>query len=555
MPTEPTTATDILVSLRIAVFVPGDGGELIPVGELPSWWIHIDPEGGRQAPCFRPSSRHFFLAHFLEEARRLFQEGSIGVLDSGIWEHEADEDTRYYLHVRAVRLADGGAFVVIQDLESSGIDLRRAIQHGRESQMRALKDLAQREQLANELRRAQAVAERLDRLKTELLGKVSHELRTPLTSILGMCELALTTETSEATQSRLLAIQHSGRYLKRLVDDLLDTAALESGMLALHSVPFDLQSLLSTVDGTFRGIAASKGIELSIGCDPNFVGRNQLYGDPDRLRQVLTNLVDNALRFTTQGEVRVTVERHPDNEKLVRILVKDTGAGIPDVDQTVIFDPFVQGVRREEGELQPQGTGLGLAIASKLVAGMGGVMGLHSRVGAGTTFTIDVPLIQTMVDGGNLDVKTAAMGGSETVERSLENALADRALRILIADDNPMNRQFLHQSLLMNGHSVVETTNGLEAIEQVAQQEFDLVLMDCRMPQCDGLEATKQIRRAEQSSGGYLPIVALTASATTQEQERCLAAGMDGYLAKPYTLEQLLKTVRCVTDRKVSPLR
>jgi signal transduction histidine kinase/ActR/RegA family two-component response regulator len=556
MPTEPTTATDILLSLGMAVFVPGDGDELIPVGGLPPWWLHVDPEGGRQAPCFRPSSRHIFLAHFLEEARRFFRNRASGVCDSGIWEHEVDEDTRYYLHVRAVRLADGSDFIVIQDLESSGIDLRRVIQHGRDSHMRALKDLAQREQLANELRRAQAVAERLDRLKTELLGKVSHELRTPLTSILGMCELALASTTTGSTQSRLQAIQHSGRYLKRLVDDLLDTAALESGMLALRMIPFEIQGLLSTIDQTFREMADSKGIQFTIDCKVALDSSKPIYGDPDRLRQVLTNLIDNAMRFTSKGEVRLVVEGHPEDEKLVRIMVHDTGAGIPDEEQTAIFDPFVQVAGSAADPLQKtQGTGLGLTIASKLVDGMGGVMRLQSRVGLGSTFTIELPMLDATVPMGERACNASASAGTQLAEYSSGDIPTDRVFKILIVDDNSMNRQFLHQSLLMYGHQVVEATNGLEAIDQVAKHELDLVLMDCRMPQCDGFEATKRIRHAERSSGGYLPIVALTANATTQERERCLSAGMDGYLSKPYTIEQLRMAVRRASERKIAPIR
>ncbi len=556
MKTDRATTVDIFVSLGMAVFVPEADGRLVPVGELPTWWIHIDPEGGRRAPSFRPSSRHVFLAHFQQDAQQFFASGQVGVCDSGIWEYEVDEDTRYCLHIRALRLQDGSQFLVIQDLASSGVDLQRVIQRGRDSHMRILKDLAHRDQLEYELRRAQAAAERLNRAKTELLGKVSHELRTPLTSILGMAELGLSAATFEGMREYFAAIQQSGRYLQRLVEDLLDTSCLESGTLAIKSQPFDLEHVLEALRRAFQLRAASKGLQLEINCLPSVPQPAIMRGDADRTRQIITNLVDNAIRFTEFGEIVVTAERHPTEAELLRFTVRDTGLGIAEEEQQSIFDAFIKAqINRDDNY---DGTGLGLSIASKLVVRMGGALSLQSKIGEGSLFLIDLPLLRPDSDASDDAMLAPPQVLGETTPDSaiICSVSVDSApLRVLVAEDNAINRRFLRHALAKAGHHVTDVVDGEQAVEQVTRRGFDLLLIDCQMPTCDGFEATARIRAFEKTTGGYLPIVAITASATPHDLERCRAAGMDGYLCKPYEIEQLLAAIASVAPLRRNSLR
>lgn len=554
MSTNACGTTDLLLALGFAVFVPEGDGTLVPLGELPGWWMHIDPEGGRRAPCFRPSSRHVFLAHFLHEAGEFFESGRIGACDSGIWELEVDEDTRYCLQIRALRLNEESRVLIIQDLAASGIDVRQILQSGRDSHMRLLQDISQREQLERELRRAQGASERLNRAKTELLGKVSHEFRTPLTTILGMTELALAESSPEAIKPYLCEIEKAGRSLCRLVEDLLDTARMESGTISLRSDPFELKELVSGLAREASAKSAAKGLAFLAPEGFSWAARLALTGDSQRIGQILRNLLDNAIRYTSAGEVELRVGPHPADPESIRFQVRDTGPGIPEEEQPFLFEPFMRS--RSMAEAGLEGTGLGLSIASKLATRMGGTISLESVLGAGTNFVVDLPLLRSPV------IEVAA-------SRASVNSPPDRgfhALRpvdgetsnvrpgpwtVLIAEDNVVNRSFVRHVLTKDGHQVLEAADGAEAARMAAEHDPDVLLMDCQMPHCDGLEGAARIREAERVRGGYLPIVAITASASQNDLERCGLAGMDGFLSKPYTIAQLREAIEAVIPRKI----
>ena len=324
----------------------------------------------------------------------------------------------------------------------------------------------------------------------------------------------------------ITAIQSSGNALLSLINDILDLSKIEAGHLALEAEPLDLRQLVGEVVAVFTPQVHTKGLQISARVDPAVPPL--LRGDPVRVRQVLTNLVGNAVKFTEHGAVEVCVElvtespeERPDGA-LLRISVRDTGIGIAPALQATLFEPFTQAdasTTRRYG-----GTGLGLAIAKRLVALMGGEIGVESVVGQGSTFWVTLRLAR----GGARPGTPAARG------------VGDRAHgRILVAEDSPINELVVVRLLESLGYVVETVETGRQAVEALRQGHYDLVLMDCHMPELDGFAATAAIRQHEAGRGQHTPIVAVTADALVGDAEKSLAAGMDDHLAKPITLERL----------------
>jgi len=379
------------------------------------------------------------------------------------------------------------------------------------------------ERMATEerLRRTLERAEAANRAKSELLASTSHELRTPLHGVIGTTELLLETALDDEQRGYAETTRQSARALLALVDDLLDFAQAEAGRLALSSTDFALEALVQGALETVSPRAREQGLTLERELDPALPA--VLRGDSTRLRQVLLNLLDNAIKFTDRGAVRVTVAadgRRPDGAVFVRIAVRDTGVGVAAADRERIFESFVQAdgsATRRHG-----GTGLGLAIVKRLGELMGGDVGLESEVGRGSTFWVRLPL------------QPAPLGPGEAPRGAPARRTPGRPLRVLVAEDNPVNRRVAEATLATAGHAVVAVTDGAEALEAHAGGEFDLVLMDLEMPVMSGVEAAARIR-AQEGEGGRrrTPIVALTAHAVEGFEAECRAAGMDGYLTKP----------------------
>ena len=371
-----------------------------------------------------------------------------------------------------------------------------------------------RDRQAAELARATAAAREASEAKSRFLGVISHELRTPLNAIAGLSTLLAGGGGLDGNQAAHVdGIRTASRRLERLVEDLLDFTRLEAGALRLVAAPFDLDDALKELLSTFGGQAKERGLELLI--PPATAGPRRV-GDRDRLLQVLDNLLDNAIRFTDQGSVRVEVTLE---EASARFEVRDTGRGIAPEDLHRIFVRFEQ-TRPRAGELAP-GVGLGLNIARHLVRLMGGELEVESRVGLGTCFRFRVPL--------------PVADDQAAVEPSARALACWPDARILVVEDDRLSRVVAKGLLEQLGCRVHCCEDGLEAVEAWSRQPIDLVLMDCQLPRMDGFEATRTIRRR----GGQTPIVAMTAHAMDEDRARAAEAGMDGFLVKPVSDRRL----------------
>jgi signal transduction histidine kinase/ActR/RegA family two-component response regulator len=397
-------------------------------------------------------------------------------------------------------------------------------------------EIAERKRAAEALEVARAQALQASELKSEFLANVSHEIRTPMNGVIGMTDLALEMPLPAEARRYLDVARSSADLLLQVINDVLDFSKIEAGKLDLHPVPIDLRDELYEIVTLLAPRAAARGLALTARIDEAVPAR--VTGDPVRLRQVLLNLVGNALKFTELGSVTIAVSRlpHPDaGIAMLRLAVTDTGVGIAPADQARIFDAFTQvdgSSTRRHG-----GTGLGLAIAARLVDLMGGELSVVSTPGEGSTFAFNVCLPADA--GGGADDR-------EDADESLATALPP--LHVLVAEDNPVNRLVVQHMLHRGGHRVTVVTTGREAVDAVAARAFDVVLMDVQMPEMNGLEATAIIRATELER--RTPIIGITAHALRGDRERCLEAGMDDYLAKPVSRDELNR----VLARTVIPL-
>lgn len=379
------------------------------------------------------------------------------------------------------------------------------------------------------IRKSEQTANLGTKTKSEFLANMSHEIRTPINGVIGMTSLLKDTTLSTQQKSYVEIIDTSAKILLSIINDILDLSKIEAHKMELEKIDFDLPQTVSEVVRALNFEAEKKNLKVTLTMKsevPQF-----LVGDSVRLRQILTNLINNAIKFTSQGGVEIVVDKVGSVDKntaRIRMEVKDTGIGMSETTVNDLFKPFTQAdsaTTRRYG-----GTGLGLSICKQLVDLMNGEIGVKSIIGTGSTFWFTIPLPLS-----NAQVKT-----TPTISANVFN---HQKLQVLIADDNLTNRLVASQMVEKMGHQATTVSNGKEAIEALQVKTFDIVLMDCRMPELDGYEATRLIR-ASGKPFSQIPIVALTAGAMDEDKEACRAAGMSGYLAKPMTYDDLVNCIR-----------
>jgi len=490
-------------------------------GELPN---HYDEWAGRLHPDDKDATLSALQAHVRDQA--LYDVEYRLMTKSGEWRwFHANGQAMWDADGKPVRMAGSLADITEskrqrQALEAANANLDRLSRH---------------------LAKARDRAEQANRAKSRFLAGMSHEMRTPLNGILGYARLLQMEGGLNATQAtRVDAMLGAGSHLLQMITSVLDLSEIEAEHIEMRAVEVDVQTVAQACLDLIRPAADAKRLALGIAVAPDTP--RELSADPMRLRQVLLNLLGNAAKFTSQGSIELRLRPAADGSML-RIEVADTGPGIPAEQRQRLFQDFerldIEATRTGEG------AGLGLALSARLASLMGGHLGHEDNPGGGSVFWVELPL-------RNPQTVPAAVAPASAEQDDVPPPRPGRVLRVLIVDDVFMNRDIARSFVQAGGHEATVAEGGAEAVAAVASTDFDVVLMDVRMPQMDGLEATRHIR-ALRGSRGQVPIVALTAQAFTDQVEACRAAGMDSHLAKPFEMDTLLAAVARAVEARQPP--
>jgi PAS domain S-box-containing protein len=401
------------------------------------------------------------------------------------------------------------------------------------------RDITERARMMAELQRAKEASEEASTAKSRFLANMSHEIRTPMNVIIGMANLASEMARDRDQKEYLEMIRESGAALLTLINDILDFSKIEAQKLELVQAPLHLSQEIEKLVLSLKPQAYEKGLELTCGIDKRIP--RTLLGDPVRLNQVLMNLIGNAIKFTQEGQITVELKleelQEPSRVAKVFFSVSDTGIGIPEDKMQHLFEVFTQ--VHDLDSYKHEGAGLGLPISKNLVELMGGTLEVESRVGRGSTFSFLLPFV---LPGEETQPETETGAGMDMPAEDTPTA-AGSGLHILLVEDKPMNRKLAATYLDQMGYQVTAAVNGREAVNLCRQKSFDLILMDIHMPEMNGFEATAAIRAYEGERGHRTPIVAMTAYARQEDRDKCLQAGMDGYLAKPMDPARLYRVI------------
>jgi len=407
-----------------------------------------------------------------------------------------------------------------------------------------MSDISEKRRVQEELVKAKTAAEAANSSKSLFLANMSHEVRTPMNTILGMVDLTLDTKLTDEQRDNLQTVKNAADVLLTLLNDILDLSRVEAGKIQMEKIEINVRDILNSVGKSMALVARNKGLKLlwSVQEDvPKLV-----IGDPTRIRQVLVNLINNAMKFTFKGEIEAQVKLKRRDKDRCELLfsVRDSGVGIPKDKQAAIFEVFTQAdvsTTRRFG-----GTGLGLAISRKLVEMHGGKIWVESEEFKGSTFYFQIPF--TVVKKEDVPQALKAESIEDQLRAQLPNAPAEskrdlKQLSVLLAEDNIVNQRMTMRMLEKRGWQVTSVDNGQQVLDYLHKGAFDIILMDVQMPILDGFEATRIIRENEKNTGLHIPIVALTARAMSGDEEKCKACGMDGYVSKPIDRQKLYEAI------------